>query len=194
MAKSDGPRMPGDLLTSSLDFSQDQKIRLYKWDGKAFQEEGLLQSNQGLVSALAFSPDGSKLAAGDVSVFPPPPPWCLEPFGFADTFFYFSQSAGKVILYDVPKREPITTRWSFHSARVNTLSWTADSLHCASGALDTHIYVWSVKKPMKNIAIKNSIRGGVNAVLWVSHQGSEGRLVGMGADASVKVWQVKFHA
>jgi WD40 repeat protein len=73
LAKSDGPRMPGDSLTSSLDFSQDQKIRLYKWDGKAFREEGLLQSNQGLVSALAFSPDGSKLAAGDVSVFPPPP-------------------------------------------------------------------------------------------------------------------------
>jgi WD40 repeat protein len=54
-------------------FSQDQKIRLYKWDGKAFQEEGLLQSNQGLVSALAFSPDGSKLAAGDVSALFLPP-------------------------------------------------------------------------------------------------------------------------
>ncbi|KAH9975325.1 WD40-repeat-containing domain protein [Lactifluus volemus] len=147
---------PGGSSVVAIGFG-DQKIRLYKWDGKAFQEEGLLQSNQGLVSALAFSPDGSKLAAGD--------------------------SAGKVILYDVPKRELITTRWSFHSARVNTLSWTADSLHCASGALDTHIYVWSVKKPMKNIAIKNSIPGGVNA----------GRLVGMGADASVKVWQVKFH-
>jgi WD repeat-containing protein 1 (actin-interacting protein 1) len=93
----------------------------------------------------------------------------------------------------VPKHELITARWSFHSARVNTLSWTADSLHCASGALDTHIYVWSIKKPMKNIAIKSAIPGGVNAVLWVTHEGSEGRLAGTGADASVKVWQVKFH-
>jgi WD40 repeat protein len=64
--------MPGGLLTSPhllhLKNSQDQKIRLYNWDGKAFQEAGLLEANQGLVSALAFSPDGSKLAAGDVSI------------------------------------------------------------------------------------------------------------------------------
>ncbi|KAH9171396.1 WD40 repeat-like protein [Lactarius sanguifluus] len=142
----------------------DQKVRLYDWDGKTLQEAGLLHANGGLVSVLAFSPDGSKLAAGD--------------------------SSGKVILYDVAKREMITPRWSFHTARVNTLSWTADSLHCASGALDTHIYVWSVRKPSKKITITNAVPGGVNAVLWVS---DDGRLAGMGADAAVKVWQVAFH-
>ncbi|KAH9074141.1 WD40 repeat-like protein [Lactarius deliciosus] len=142
----------------------DQKVRLYDWDGKTLQEAGLLHANGGLVSVLAFSPDGSKLAAGD--------------------------SSGKVILYDVAKREMITTRWSFHTARVNTLSWTADSLHCASGALDTHIYVWSVRKPSKKITITNAVPGGVNAVLWVS---DDGRLAGTGADAAVRVWQVAFH-
>ncbi|KAI0002600.1 WD40 repeat-like protein [Russula compacta] len=147
----------------------DQKIRLYDWDGKAVHEAGLLEANKGLVSALAFSPDGLKLAAGD--------------------------SSGKVILYDVPKREVITSRWSFHSARVNTLSWTADSLHCASGALDTHVYVWSVRKPLKNIAIKNAVPGGVNAVLWLpdAGSGSSSKLMGTGADAAIKVWQVTFH-
>jgi WD40 repeat protein len=98
----------------------------------------------------------------------------------------------------VPKRELITSRWSFHSARVNALSWTADSQHCASGALDTHIYVWSVRRPMKNIAIKNAAPGGVNAVLWLSSQtegtGTSGRLAGTGADAAIKVWEVAFHA
>lgn len=101
----------------------------------------------------------------------------------------------------MPKREPITSRWSFHSARVNALSWTADSQHCASGALDTHVYVWSVRKPMKNIAIKNAVPGGVNAVLWLSQAeggavglGPSGRLVGTGADAAIKVWEVTFHA
>jgi WD repeat-containing protein 1 (actin-interacting protein 1) len=114
-------------------------------------------------------------------------------------FSYQTQkkSSGKVILYDVTKREVITSRWAFHSARVNSLSWTADSLHCASGALDTHIYVWSVQKPLKNIAIKNAVAGGVNAVLWLSAGGGEGgsgRLAGMGVDAAIKVWEVKFHA
>jgi WD40 repeat protein len=53
----------------SFIFSKDQKVRLYDWDGKALQEVGLLEANKGLVSALAFSPDGLKLAAGDVSKF-----------------------------------------------------------------------------------------------------------------------------
>jgi WD40 repeat protein len=120
------------------------------------------------------------------------------------TFFFLpnnpkKKSSGKVILYDVTKREVITSRWAFHSARVNSLSWTADSLHCASGALDTHVYVWSVQKPLKNIAIKNAVTGGVNAVLWLSAPGGDegsgsGRLAGMGVDAAIKVWQVKFHA
>jgi WD40 repeat protein len=75
------------------------------------------------------------------------------------------------------------------------LSWTADSLHCASGALDTHIYVWSVQKPLKNIAIKNAVPGGVNAVLWLSDESKEdSRLAGTGVDAAIKVWQVRFHA
>jgi len=150
----------------------DQKVRLYDWDGKALQELGLLDANRGVLSALAFSPDGLKLAAGD--------------------------SSGKVILYDVAKREPITSRWSFHSARVNALSWTADSQHCASGALDTHVYVWSVRKPVKNIAIRNAVPGGVNAVLWLERASADqdargGRLAAIGADAAVKVWQVAFH-
>ena len=165
-----------------------------------------MEANKGLVSALAFSPDGLKLAAGDVSYFR-----YFYLFYRAAFTLYFCypcanpctcipvQSSGKVVLYDVPKREPITSRWSFHSARVNALSWTADSQHCASGALDTHVYVWSVRKPMKNIAMKNAVPGGVNAVLWLSSSRTDGtstrgRLAGTGADAAIKVWEVTFHA
>lgn len=46
---------------------QDQKVRLYEWDGKTLKETGLLEGNRGAVGALAFSPDGNLLAAGDVS-------------------------------------------------------------------------------------------------------------------------------
>ena len=48
-------------------YLQDQKVRLYSWDGKSLKETGLLENNKGSISALAFSPDGSLLAAGDVS-------------------------------------------------------------------------------------------------------------------------------
>ena len=37
------------------------------------------------------------------------------------------------------------------------LSWTPNFLHVTSGSLDTDIYIWSMKKPLKTIAIKNTL-------------------------------------
>lgn len=88
--------------------------------------------------------------------------------------------------------QTVTSRWSFHSGRINSLSWTADGQHCASGSLDTHIYIWSVQKPIKNIAIKNAVPGGVNAVFWAP--GENGKLVGAGADGCLRKWSITFHA
>ncbi|KAI1787572.1 WD40 repeat-like protein [Ganoderma leucocontextum] len=143
---------------------EDQKVRLYAWDGKTLAESATLEGNKGVVSALAFSPDGKLLASGD--------------------------SSGRIALFDAAERKLVTSRWSFHSARINALAWTADGRHCASGSLDTHVYVWSVEKPMKNIAIKNSGPGGVNAVFWLK----DGELASAGADGCVRVWNVAFHA
>ena len=70
------------------------------------------------------------------------------------------------------------------------LSWTKDGRHCASGALDTHVYVWSVAKPMKNIAIKNVAAGSINSVFWLD----EAKLASAGADGIVKIFDVTFHA
>ncbi|KAJ6542422.1 hypothetical protein B0H10DRAFT_2135787, partial [Mycena sp. CBHHK59/15] len=66
------------------------------------------------------------------------------------------QSSGRIVLFDVKEQKMITARWSFHSARVNSLVWTPDSKHCASGSLDTHVYVWSVVNPTRSIALKKA--------------------------------------
>ncbi|EPQ52202.1 WD40 repeat-like protein [Gloeophyllum trabeum ATCC 11539] len=147
---------------------EDQKVHLHEWDGKTLKELTTLDGNKGTVSAIAFSPDGAFLAAGD--------------------------SSGKVILFKVDERKVVTSRWSFHSARINSLSWTADSQHCASGSLDTHVYVWSVQKPLRNIAIKNAGPGGVNTVVWLESDGHVGKLVSAGADACARLWEVTFHS
>ena len=55
---------------SSLNQSQDRKVRLNEWDGKALKEVAVLEGNQGQVSALAFSPNGKYLVAGDVRLSP----------------------------------------------------------------------------------------------------------------------------
>ncbi|KAI0763094.1 WD40 repeat-like protein [Trametes elegans] len=143
---------------------EDLKVRLYSWDGKALTESATLDGNKGAVSALAFSPDGTLLAAGD--------------------------STGKIVLYDAKERKTVTSRWTFHNGRIHSLAWTADGRHCASGSLDTHVYVWSVAKPMKNIAIKNAGPGGVNVVFWLG----ENELASAGADGCVRRWNVTFHA
>ncbi|PIL23440.1 hypothetical protein GSI_14751 [Ganoderma sinense ZZ0214-1] len=162
------PKYAPSAIAASASFvavgGEDQKVRLYTWDGKTLTESATLEGNKGVVSALAFSPDGKLLASGD--------------------------SSGKIVLLDVAERKLVTSRWSFHTARINSLSWTADGRHCASGSLDTHVYVWSVEKPMKNIALKNAAPGGVNAVFWIK----DGELASAGADGCVRVWNVTFHA
>jgi len=37
----------------------------------------------------------------------------------------------------------ITTEWGYHTARVNSVAWSPDSRHVASGALDTNAIAWS---------------------------------------------------
>ena len=55
-------------ITRCLTALQEQKVYLYEWDGKALTETAVLEGNKGAVSALAFSHDGTQLAAGDVSL------------------------------------------------------------------------------------------------------------------------------
>jgi WD repeat-containing protein 1 (actin-interacting protein 1) len=159
----------------------------------------VLEGNKGVVTSIAFSPDGNLLAAGDVR------PFSTLVFFHPNTLF--AQSSGKIVLFDVKERkvvlnvfpsslmliclssQTIDARWSFHSGRINALNWTADGQHCASGSLDTHVYIWSVQKPMKNIAIKNAGPGGVNSVLWIG----ETTLASAGADACVRIWEIQFH-
>ena len=47
--------------------AQDAKVRLYDWNGKSLKEAGLLEGNKGPISAIRFSPDGTKVVSGDVS-------------------------------------------------------------------------------------------------------------------------------
>ncbi|KIY61197.1 WD40 repeat-like protein [Cylindrobasidium torrendii FP15055 ss-10] len=143
---------------------EHQKVQLFEWNGTTLKESDVLEGNKGVVSALSFSPDGKYLTAGD--------------------------SSGRIVLFDVQEKKMVTGRWSFHSARVNSLSWTPDSKHCVSGSLDTHVYIWSVEKPMKNIALKNVCLGGVNSVLFVIPT----RVVAAGADGCARVFEITFHA
>jgi len=162
------PYSPGVIAASGnvIAVGDDRNVRLYDWDGKVLKTTGALEGNTGTISALAFSPDGKLIASGD--------------------------SNGRIMLFNAEK-ELVTSRWSFHSARVNSFAWTSDSLHCASASLDTHICIFSVTKPLRNIPIRNAGPGGINAVLWLGETTAKtAKLASVGADACVRTWEVTF--
>ncbi|KIJ46853.1 hypothetical protein M422DRAFT_249597 [Sphaerobolus stellatus SS14] len=161
----------GDLVAVGGD---DAKVHLYTWSNAALKDTGVLEGPfRGQVSATAFSPDGSLLAVGD--------------------------SSGKIVVVDVKERKPIITRWTSHSARIYSLSWTEDNAHIASASLDTHIYIWSIAKVNKNIAILNAVPGGAWSARWIPATGDAAtqgkrKLIGVGSDAAIRIWEVSFHA
>lgn len=76
-----------------------------------------------------------------------------------------------------------------HTSRITSISWHPSGEYIASGSSDTNIYVYSVKVPGRNVKTLGAHKEGVNAVGWTD----ESTIVSAGADATVKVWNVKFH-
>ncbi|KAJ9480358.1 Actin-interacting protein 1 [Pseudozyma hubeiensis] len=143
--------------------AEDGKVYLYTHTSGSLKETATLTNNRSAVTALAFDPQLSLLAAGE--------------------------SSGKIQVYDLATRSLKIAHWVFHSARINDLRFSPDGTHAVSASLDTHVYVWSVKKPMKNIAIKNAHANGAQAVTWLS----DAEFASAGADGVVRTWRVKRH-
>jgi WD40 repeat protein len=142
----------------------DGKVYLYSSSSLKPHSTPSLEKNRGVITALAFSPDGAYLAAGD--------------------------SNGKIIVYDMPFGDLKTTAWAFHTAKISSIAWAPSSKRAVSGSLDTNVYVWNIVKPMKNIAIKGAHAGGVSGTAFLD----EDTVVSVGADAAFRSWKIKHHA
>lgn len=93
------------------------------------EEQAEITDSKGDILSIAFSPDGSLVAAGD--------------------------AAGRIILVDVQKKETkVSSRWTFHTGRVVALAFSPDGKRLASAGLDESIYVWDTAVVSKNIPIK----------------------------------------
>jgi WD40 repeat protein len=143
--------------------AEDGKVYLYKHTSGSLTEAGVLSNNRSAVTALAFDSAATLLAAGE--------------------------SSGKIQVYDVASQTLKIAHWVFHSARINDIRFSPDGTHAVSASLDTHVYVWSVAKPMKNIAVKNAHANGVQAVAWLA----DDEFASAGADAAVRTWKLKRH-
>ncbi|KAI3322453.1 WD40 repeat-like protein [Xylariaceae sp. AK1471] len=136
-------------------------VRLYKVDGSnKLTQTSEAKNSLAQISALAFSKDGSLLAAGNQS--------------------------GKIYAYKTDGLQITTDRWSAHTGRVTSIAWNDAGTQAVSGALDTHIYVWSLAKPGARVNVLNAHKDGVNGVTWVG----ENKIASTGGDAAVKIWNV----
>ncbi|KAG9234792.1 WD repeat-containing protein-like protein 1 [Amylocarpus encephaloides] len=137
-------------------------VHVYSADGSnTLTKKEELTSSTSQITTLAFSPDGSLLAAGN--------------------------SSGKIVVYETSSWKVKTDRWSAHTARVTCIDWNAESTHAASGGLDTNVFVWSLKAPGKRVKALNAHKDGVNGVSWSS---GGTKIASTGGDAALKIWKV----
>ncbi|KAI1283989.1 WD40-repeat-containing domain protein [Xylaria sp. FL0933] len=136
-------------------------VRLYKVDGSnKLTLVSEAKNSTAQISALAFSKDGALLAAGNQN--------------------------GKIYAYKTEGLQIATDRWSAHTGRVTSIAWNDAGTQAVSGALDTHVYVWSLAKPGARVNVLNAHKDGVNGVAWVG----ENKIASAGGDAVVKIWNV----
>ncbi|ORY37693.1 WD40 repeat-like protein [Rhizoclosmatium globosum] len=139
---------------------EERRVRIYNLDLQVVQE---IEQNRGSITVLAFSPDGTMLASADKDRM--------------------------ILVFNTSDWTVKITQWMFHNARVNSISWSPDSLHAVSGSLDTNVEVWSVEKPTKHISIKGAHLEGVNATAFLDNN----TVVSAGQDGSIKIWKIVHH-
>ena len=137
-------------------------VRIYGISGNALEERKKITLT-GPVTDLAYSPDGSHLVTADGN--------------------------RKVTLFNVAndysKANP--REWGFHTAKVNCVAWSPNSLYVASGGLDCSLIVWSVEKPEKHLILTSAhSQSQLTDVEWLDNQS----IATCGQDGNVKVWDV----
>ncbi|KAJ5533300.1 hypothetical protein N7494_009852 [Penicillium frequentans] len=141
---------------------EDGSVEICKVSNSSLSGQTDIKASRNQISTLAFSPDASLLAVGDLR--------------------------GRVLVYKVADGSLVTDRWTAHTARITSLAWNQAGSHLVSGSLDTNIFVWSLANQGDWIELKNAHKEGVNGVTWV--EGSS-KIASAGADAAVKVWKVE---
>jgi WD repeat-containing protein 1 (actin-interacting protein 1) len=150
----------GDLV--AVGSMEDKKIHLFDVVGDSLKESGEIVGHLGALTSVAFSPDGTQLAAGD--------------------------AYREVRVWDVASRAPVVQgSWVFHSTRVTSVAWSPSGKFVVSGSLDEQIYVWNVENPGSKTLFEYAHKDGVTGVRFVA----EDKIVSIGNDACLNSWNFK---
>lgn len=149
----------GDLV--AVGSQEDMKIHLFDLVNNTLKESGEIVGHLGALTSVAFSPDGTLLAAGD--------------------------TYREVRVWDVASRTAkVQGMWVFHSTRVTSVAWSPSGKFVASSSLDERIYIWNVENPMSKKSFEFAHKDGVTGVSFTA----EDELVSVGNDACVNFWDL----
>lgn len=153
--------------------SQDSSLRLFSVvPGKAPKQTAVVdQVSATPVTALAFSSDGSLLAAGTA---------------VGKIYVYKITSGLTGLVTGTSSLELVTDRWSAHSGKITAIAWNPQGTGAVSGSLDTNLFAWSLAQPGKRVKETNAHKEGVNGIVWLGDT-----VYSTGADATIKKWNVK---
>ncbi|XP_033223453.1 actin-interacting protein 1 [Belonocnema kinseyi] len=140
----------------------DNKVHIYTLEGNKLSPKTELE-HLGPITDVSYSPDNNYVVACDAN--------------------------RKVILYSLPAYKFAHDReWGFHSARVNSVAWSPDSIMVASGSLDTTIIIWSLTHPAKHTIIKHAHpQSQITRLVWLDEE----TLISVGQDCNTKIWRVE---
>merc|ERR1712224_1087688 len=91
---------------------------------------------------------------------------CVLAFASGGETLASADAVGKIFVWSIAGGEAklAVDSWTFHTARVTSLSWFADGSKLVSGSLDQHMFVWNADAPDKKTKITEVHRGGVSGV------------------------------
>jgi WD repeat-containing protein 1 (actin-interacting protein 1) len=145
----------------------DNKTHVFSLSGgSSFTQVAVLETRSA-VSAVAYSPEGSRLAVGDSGRQ-------VELWTRIDSGNDFECT--------------IRGRWAFHTSRVTCLSFSPCGRYLSSGSLDENVYIWDSEHPAKKLQLAFAHTGGVTCVEWNTAE----TLVSGGNDGTIVFWKVPY--
>jgi len=145
--------------------TEENKINVYDIKGDALEHCGTISAN-GRVTDIKFSPDGKYVG--------------------------MSTAKKQVKVVETSDYKTEKQNWSFHSVKVNGLSWVPGSTHIASCGTDGHVFVYNIEKSHNPTEIRGAHAQSIDVTSCQFKDDTTLYTTGR-QDCSIREWQIELN-